>query len=83
MSNGETIFVRVPISERLPELGKYVPVIDVAGEIFMYCVNDDNSWSLRDTPGYNAPSDNLPMTHWLEETPIAPKRNIIIEKYGH
>lgn len=65
-------FRAVPITERLPELWKWVTTIDSAGEHRVYRLVEFTgsvglSWNMRDSAGEHSPNDNLPITHWLEE----------------
>ncbi len=61
---------KVSIKERLPQLGKYVPVIDIKNEIIIYRMVEYNGlqfWNMRDISGTNTPNDNFAMVYWLEE----------------
>lgn len=73
----QAVFVKVSVKDRLPEMGKFVPTIDTAGEIIIYrrllIQTPDVEkwyWNMRDCAGSNSPNNNLPITHWLEETTI-------------
>jgi hypothetical protein len=68
-------FKKVSVTERLPELNKFVTTIDEAGEHRVYrLVNVEpvgNSWNMRDADGINSSNNNLPITHWLEEVDLS------------
>jgi hypothetical protein len=63
------MFRKIDINKRLPEVGKYVTTIDVAGNhrVYQYV---GNGWNLRDASTADSPPDNLPITHWLEEVEL-------------
>lgn len=69
----ESIFIKVPVDERLPELDKFVPAIDESGCISIYRrvsfpeLKEEWLWDIRDNIGINSPNCNLKITHWLEE----------------
>ena len=67
----KTNFMYVPVlcSRRMPELMKYVPCIDTAGEILMYRLTE-HGWNMRDGRSDNTPNDNLEIVCWLEKVPI-------------
>jgi hypothetical protein len=60
------MYRKVLISERLPEIGKFVTTIDEAGEHRVYRLTE-HGWNMRDADGDNSPNNNLPMIYWLEE----------------
>lgn len=60
------MFRKVKVSERLPEVGKFVTTIDEAGEHRVYRLTE-YGWNMRDADGNNSPNNNLPITCWLEE----------------
>lgn len=62
----ETFFRKVPASERLPDIGKFVATIDEANEIIVYRLTK-YGWNMRDGMCVNSPNNNLKITHWLEE----------------
>jgi len=62
----ETIFRKVAVTERLPELMKFVTTIDIANEQRVYRLTK-YGWNMRDSDGGNSPNNNLVITHWLEE----------------
>lgn len=81
----EKVFRKVPLSERLPPLDIYVPMVDDHGEIMMYRRFETPvyvspfqldspptyiSYSLRDLSTDNTPNDNNPLVYWLEEITI-------------
>jgi len=75
----EKIFRKVLLSEKLPPLDKYVPMIDDHDEIIMYrrievpilgSSNMSTFYNMRDLAGDNTPHDNHPMIYWLEEVTI-------------
>lgn len=55
----------VDVAEELPALGEWVTTIDEAGNHFVYRLTAEG-WNLRDAPADNTPTDNLPITHWLD-----------------
>lgn len=59
-------YIPVSIEERLPELMKFVPVIDIDGEISFYRLTD-NGWNMRDGMGDNSPNNNKEIVGWLEK----------------
>ena len=62
------LYVAVPITERLPEIGKFVTTIDKNGQERVFRLTD-NGWNMRDADGANSPNNNLEITHWLEKMP--------------
>lgn len=60
------MYRKVKISERLPEVGKFVTTIDEAGEHRVYRLTE-HGWNMRDVDGDNSPNNNLPIIFWLEE----------------
>ena len=64
-------FKKVSVTEKLPQLNKFVTTIDEAGEHRVYRRVQNNAvnyyWNVRDADGKNSPDNNLPITHWLEE----------------
>jgi hypothetical protein len=60
------MFRKVKVSERLPEMGKFVTTIDLANEHRVYRLTE-NGWNMRDADGDNSPNNNLPIIFWLEE----------------
>lgn len=61
-----TLYKKIPVSERLPRMGKWVTTIDSAGELFIYA-RFEHGWSMRDAPAARTPDNNLPIVYWLEE----------------
>lgn len=61
-------FYYVPVStkERLPELMKFVPVIDTDGEIAIYRLTE-HGWNMRDGMADNSPNNNKEIVCWLEK----------------
>ena len=61
-------FYYVPVStkERLPELMKFVPVIDTDGEIAIYRLTE-YGWNMRDGMADNSPNNNKEIVCWLEK----------------
>lgn len=55
----------VKISQRLPELGVWVTIIDSAGEHRVYR-RTEYGWNMRDADGDNSPNNNLDLVYWLE-----------------
>lgn len=80
-----TILKAISIQERLPEIGKWITTIDEAGN-YRVCRITEYGWQMRDPDGVHSPSNNLPITHWLEEIPIThwleetPNKSFSIEK---
>lgn len=62
-------FKKVPLTERLPEQGKFVTTIDTANEHRVYRLTE-YGWNMRDADGINSPNNNLEITHWLEEVDL-------------
>jgi hypothetical protein len=60
------MYRKVKVSERLPEVGKFVTTIDEAGEHRVYRLTE-HGWNMRDSDGDNSPNNNLPIIFWLEE----------------
>lgn len=60
------MYRKVDVTERLPELMKFVTTIDTDNEQRVYRLTD-HGWNMRDACGDNSPNNNLPITHWLEE----------------
>jgi hypothetical protein len=60
------LYVPVLISERLPDLYEFVPVVDDAGEIIMY-QRTEEGWNMRDAEGTNTPDNNRPLVYWLSK----------------
>lgn len=60
------MYRKVAVTERLPELNKFVTTIDTDNEhrVFRFT---ESGWNMRDSDGVNSPNNNLPITHWLEE----------------
>lgn len=73
----DSIFRKVSVTERLPEVGKYVTTIDSAGEHRVYKRINEKAfkegwcWTLREPDGKESPSNNLPIIHWLEEVDLS------------
>jgi hypothetical protein len=66
MNDIEKIFRKVKIEDRLPELNKWVTIIDEAEEHFVYRLTDIG-WNMRDNDAINTPNNNRPLIYWLEE----------------
>lgn len=71
------MFIKVKISERLPEVGKWVTTIDEADEQRVYRLVENDvegiepySWNMRDVDGTNSPNNNIPLVYWLEEISV-------------
>lgn len=60
------MYRKVKVSERLPEIGKFVTTIDEAGEHRVYRLTEDG-WNMRDADGIHSPNNNLAIIYWLEE----------------
>jgi|ERR1035437_710111 hypothetical protein len=63
------LYMPVPIEVRLPELMKFVPVIDEDGEIAIYR-RTEHGWNMRDGMGDNSPNNNKKIIFWLEKQPF-------------
>lgn len=63
------VYRKISIHERLPELNKWVTTIDTDNQHRVYRLTK-HGWNMRDTDGDNSPDNNLPITHWFEESDI-------------
>jgi hypothetical protein len=63
------IYVPVLFSDRKPELMKFVPCIDSAGEVAIYRLTE-YGWNMRDGMADNSPNNNLEIVCWLEKMPL-------------
>lgn len=57
---------KVAVTERLPEMMKFVTTIDSDNEQRVYRLTE-YGWNMRDIDGDNSPNNNKPITYWLEE----------------
>ncbi len=64
----EKIFRKVLVSERLPEINKFVATIDEAGDMRMF-KRTESGWALQDFPETNYTKGNYDPVYWLEEVP--------------
>ena len=72
-----TIFRKVAIEDRLPELNKFVVLIDEAGEMIIYR-RTDLGWQMRESNGINTPNNNLKLVYWLEEVEVPKNSDITL-----
>ncbi len=63
-------YKKIAITERLPDIGKFVTTIDEANEHRVYRLTEFG-WNMRDVDGTNSPNNNLPILYWLEETDLS------------
>lgn len=86
-------FREVLLTERKPELNKWVPTIDINGDISIYRMvevpeeskealkdtfPDGLMWNMRDAGGNNSPNNNLKMVSWLEEYDEVKERETLL-----
>ena len=69
LENRNYAYVPISVKERLPELMKFVPTIDIDGEIIIYR-RTENGWNMRDSRGINTPPDNKEIICWLEKVQL-------------
>ncbi|MEI6853108.1 MAG: hypothetical protein WCL06_09705, partial [Bacteroidota bacterium] len=60
------LYMPVKPDDRLPEIGVFVPVVDVKGEILIMR-NMGDGWNWRDSVGINTPNTNEVVDYWLEK----------------
>jgi hypothetical protein len=60
------VFVPIAVADRFPPLNEFVPVIDEAGEIFIYRRTEEG-WNMRDSQGTNTPNTNKAIIYWLDK----------------
>lgn len=63
------MYKAIPIADRLPEPGKYVVMLDSAGEYSGVYILTENGLSPHHAIALPKPNNN-PITHWLEKVEI-------------